>query len=325
MTVFHSHPLLEKIVLAEQKIRSFVLQTPLHHSVPLSEITGAEVHLKMESEQYTNSFKIRGALNKIFSLSKEDRSKGVITSSTGNHAQGVAMSCMIAQCSGTIYLPKGVNSSKVEAIQRYPVEIVFGQGNALETELQAQNEAIVQGRPWISPYNDSDIIAGQGTIGVELKRQLANINNVLITVGGGGLISGIGLYMKAHFPDINIIGCQPTGSAAMYQCIRAGRILNVDHNETLSDGSAGDVEPGSITFPICQDFVDDYILVTEEEIKKAIQFMIEKHHKIVEGAAAVSVAGLLKQKEEFKASKTVVIICGANISSSALTKVLISK
>jgi len=318
------HPLLPEILSAEKRIGTHVLQTPLIHSMPLSEKTGSDVYLKMESEQHTNSFKARGAMNKVLSLTGEERSRGVVTSSTGNHAQGVARACMIAGCQGTIFLPNRVDPSKVEAIKRYPVDLVFHEGDALETELHAKHQATEMGRVWISPYNDPQIIGGQGTIGIELARQLPAIDDVFVTVGGGGLIGGIAVYLKAHRPATRIIGCQPERSAAMYHCVGAGRIVGTEHRETLSDGSAGDVEPGSITFPVCRDLVDDYILVSEAEISKAIRCMVHEHHKIVEGAAGVAVASLLKRKDEFRGRTVVIVICGANIAASTLKTVLAS-
>ncbi len=316
------HPLLPEILSAEERIRSHVLQTPLIHSMPLSAKTGADVYLKMESEQHTNSFKARGAMNKVLSLTGEELSRGVVTSSTGNHAQGVARACTIVGCPGTIYLPNGVDPSKIEAIKQYPVDLVFHDGNPLETELHARQQAAALGRIWISPYNDPQIIGGQGTIGIELSRQMTSIDDVFVTVGGGGLIGGIAVYLKAHSPDTRIIGCQPEQSAAMYHCVRAGRIVSTEHGETLSDGSAGDVEPGSITFPVCRDLVDDYILVSEEKIGEAIRFMVHAHHKIVEGAAGVAVAALLKQKDEFQGRTVAIVVCGANIAASTLSAVL---
>ena len=318
------HPLLPEILRAEERIRPHVLRTPVIHSMPLSDLSGADVHLKMESEQHTNSFKARGAMNKVLSLTGEERSVGVVTSSTGNHAQGVARACMITGCPGTIYLPNRVDPSKVEAIRRYPVDLVFNDGDALETELHAKHQATVQGKTWISPYNDPQIIGGQGTIGIELASQLPFVDDVLITVGGGGLIGGVAVYLKEQMPRVRIIGCLPERSAAMFHCIRAGKIIGTDHHETLSDGSAGDVEPGSITYPICRDLVDDYILVSEDEIGEAIRLMVEEHHKIVEGAAAVSVAALLKRKDDFRGRTAVILICGANIAASTLAAVLAS-
>ena len=316
------HPLLPEVLSAEKRIRPQILQTPLIHSMPLSDRTGADVHLKMESEQHTNSFKARGAMNKVLSLNEEERARGVVTASTGNHAQGIARACMLAGCPGTIFVPRSVDPSKAEAIGHYPVDLVYHEGDALETELHARRQAGVLDRVWISPYNDPQIIGGQGTIGIELSRQLPSIDDVFVTVGGGGLIGGIAVYIKAHMAGARIIGCQPEHSAAMYHCVRAGRIVPAEHQETLSDGSAGDVEPGSITFPVCRDLVDEYVLVSEAEIGEAIRFMVHAHHKIVEGAAAVAVSSLIRRKDEFRGRTVVVVICGANIAAPTLTRVL---
>jgi len=304
----------QEILDAEARIRPQILETPLIESRELSKLINGKVYLKLESEQYTGSFKARGSLNKLMSLNAHERKRGVITASTGNHALGYARALEITKIAGTVYLPENASKAKIAALENYPVELKFHGNDSLTTEIFAKEMAQEQGRVWVSPYNDPQVIGGQGTIGIELDRQLKDIDDVLITIGGGGLISGIGTYLKKVRKGISIVGCQPQNSPEMTQSLKAGKIVNMDHPlETLSDGSAGGIEEGSITFPICQSVVDDTILVSEQEIADAIKYMAHRHHKIIEGAAGVAVACLVRKKEKFAGRTAVIVICGANI------------
>lgn len=299
---------------AYSRIHTNTLKTPLLFSRELSQLVNGKVYLKLESEQHTGSFKARGSLNKILSLNEEDRFNGVVTASTGNHGLGFARACEISKVRGIVFLPKKASQSKIDALSYYDVELKFHEGSSLATELFAKRYAQEHGKAWISPYNDPEIIAGQGTIGIELIDQLEGIDIICATVGGGGLISGIASYMKAINPAISIIGCQPENSPEMSLSVDQGVITNLaEFIPTLSDGSAGGIEEGSITFPICQDLVDGFVLVKEKEIEEAIHFVAHKHHRIIEGAAGVSVAALIQNKERFKDKNSVIIICGGNI------------
>lgn len=315
--------ILKEILSAEKRIRPNILKTPLIESRELSQLIKGRVFLKLENEQYTGSFKARGSLNKILSLSPEEKQAGVITASTGNHALGCARALEIAKAKGTIYLPENASKAKVKALSNYTAELKFYGTDSLATELHAKKVAEEQGRTWISPYNDPQIMGGQGTIGIELLQQLPQFDCAFITVGGGGLIGGIGTYLKANRPGIEVIGCQPENSPEMALSVKAGQIVYLDeYIETLSDGSAGGIEDGSITFPICQEVVDDYLLTTEEEIAEGIRFVVHKHHKIIEGAAAVTVAALVKNKERFEGKTVVLVMCGANIDMAKLKKII---
>ncbi len=306
--------ILSEILRAEERIRPHILQTPVIESRELSELIDGKVYLKLENEQYTGSFKARGSLNKILSLSEEEKKRGVITASTGNHALGCARALEIANARGTIYLPENASKAKVNALSYYDVELQFHGKDSLATELHAKAIAEKENRIWISPYNDPQIIGGQGTIGIELTRQLPYFDYALVTVGGGGLISGIGTYLKAHRPDTQIIGCQPENSPEMSLSVKAGKIVYLEeYIPTLSDGSAGGIEEGAITFPICQEVVDDYLLATEAEIADGIRFVAHKHHKIIEGAAGVTIGVLKKNKDRFKGKTMVLVMCGGNI------------
>ena len=307
--------LFPEIIAAEKRISSNILTTPLYPSNYLSQLSGGKVYLKLENEQYTGSFKARGALNKILSTSLEERKIGFITASTGNHAQGFARALSIAGATGTIFLPKNASPAKVEALKSYPVSLEFFGHNSLETELHAKAVAEKRGLIWVSPYNDPLIIAGQGTMGLEINRQATEpVDYVLGCIGGGGMMAGVATAIKNISPSTKVIGCLPEKSPEMYLSVKAGKVVFIDFEETLSDGSAGGLEDGSLTFPICQQYVDDYTLVTEAAIADCIRLIAQKHHKIIEGAAAVAVASFLKEIEQYSGKTVVIIICGANIS-----------
>ncbi len=315
--------ILSEIHLAESRIRPHILTTPLIESRELGRLIRGRVFLKLESEQYTGSFKARGSLNKLLSLSEADRDLGVVTASTGNHALGVARALELTGVQGTIFLPENASPAKVKALETYAVELAFHGRDSLATELHAKAVAKDREAVWISPYDDPQIIGGQGTIGIELCEQLDDFGHVLITIGGGGLISGIGTYLKAHRPYAQIVGCQPENSPEMTLSLKKGEIVYLDEPlETLSDGSAGGMEEGAITFPICQNVVDKCLLVSEEEIADAIRFAAYTHHKIIEGAAGVTIAALKRNRELFEGSTVVLVICGANIAGEKLKGIL---
>ena len=308
---------------AEQRIRPYIRKTPVEFSSYLSQKGNFKVYLKLENIQVSGSFKFRGAINKLLSLSREDRDKGVVTASSGNHGCAFAHACHILGLKGTTYLPNYASPAKIEAIRQYDVDVQFyGDDCGQETEVHGRKIAEETGQIYISPYNEPKVIGGQGTIGIELEDQLDRIDAVFVCVGGGGLIGGIAGYLKSINTNIEIFGCQPANSAVMYESIKAGHIIEMASLPTLSDGSAGGIEPGAITFDICRDYVDDYILISEEEIKDAILFVLEKHHMIIEGAAAVAVASFLKRKHKLSGKHVVLVISGAKISLETLKKIL---
>ncbi len=307
-----------EVLQAEKIIRKYIRETPLEYSPFLSRICNCNVYMKLESEQLTGSFKIRGAMNKLLSLSEVQRQKGVVTASTGNHALAVAYGLQKLNIQGDIYLPENAAKSKIEALKYYNAPVKFYGTDCVEAEIHARDESEENDLVFVSPYNDPQIIAGQGTIGMEILKQLPITTSIFVPVGGGGLISGIAGYMKYSAPEIKILGCLPTASPVMAESIKAGKIIEMKIEETLSDATAGGIEPGAITFDLCKKYVDDYFLVTEEEIKKAISLILEKHHKVFEGASASTVAALLKNKEKFEAENVVLVISGSNISVEKL-------
>lgn len=312
-----------QIEQAAQRIKSHILHTPLIYSPYLSSLNNSRVYLKMESEQYTGSFKARGSLNKLIWLKEQKDDFFPVAASTGNHGLGFARALALLDLRGSVYLPKTAASSKVEAIKAYGAEIEFYGDDPYKTELHAKRIA-QENDSWVyvSPYNDPQIIAGQGTIGMEILEDLEFPDQIMATVGGGGLISGIGTYLKKRSPKTKIIGCQPENSPEMSVSVKAGSYRAIQSKPTLSDGSAGGFERESITFELCKNLVDEFILVSEEEIRQAIRLMIDKHSKLVEGAAAVAVAGFIKNAERFENQTTVIVVCGANISKETLKSIL---
>ncbi|MAJ51978.1 MAG: serine/threonine dehydratase [Flammeovirgaceae bacterium] len=308
---------------AAARISGQVLQTPLFFSKYLSALNKGQTYLKLENEQYTGSFKARGALNKILSLSASEKAKGLITASTGNHAQGFARALEIANVEGTIFLPTNAEASKVEALKAYKVKLEFHGSDALSTELYAMKFADKYGQIWISPYNDPEIIAGQGTLALEMTSQLDSIDAVLGCIGGGGMMSGVATWLNQVSPKTKIIGCLPENSPEMYLSVKKGEVVFKETPlPTLSDGSAGGLESDAITFDICRKLIHDYELTSESEIAQAIKYMVDKHHKIIEGAAAVALASFFKRTTELENQTVVIIICGGNITTQKLKSLM---
>jgi threonine dehydratase len=315
----------EEALEADIRIRPYIRETPVEYSRYLSQQADCDVFLKLENLQFTGSFKLRGAMNKFLSLSTEQKEKGIVTASSGNHGVAVAYLLDKFHSKGTIYVPEYVSPAKLAALRLYDVDLEIFGDDCVKTEVLARETAVRSGLVYISPYNDPKTVGGQATLGIDLLRQVEKIDAVLVAVGGGSLIAGIAGYLKSAQRKVEIIGCQPENSAVMYESIKAGKILDLESKPTISDGSAGGIEPGSITFDICKDLVDDFILLTEDEIKAAILLCLEKHNMLVEGAGALSVAAFLKSKERFKDKNVVLLISGAKISLSKLREILCDK
>ena len=307
---------------AAKRIRPFIRQTILDPSTHYSQRSGADVYFKCENLQHTGSFKTRGALNKILSLTADEREKGIVTASTGNHGAACAFAMQQVGGRGIVFVPETAVATKLAAIRRLGAEIRTFGTDGVETERYARIFANAQGMTYVSPYNDPIIVAGQGTIGGELLQQLPDLDAVFVAVGGGGLIGGIASYLKSVKPNIQIFGCSPENSQVMAQSVRAGKLLDLPSLPTLSDGTAGGVETGSITFPLCRDFVDHYISVTETEIATNLREFMNAQHMLIEGSAAVPIGAFLKVADQLKGSRVVIVLCGANISLETLKKIL---
>ncbi len=309
-------------LVAEERIREHIRQTPAEHSPFLSQLGSCDVYLKCENLQLTGSFKLRGALNKILSLGEEEKKRGLMTASSGNHGAAFSWALKRFGLEGSIVLPEITAPTKIDALLLFGANILKHGDDCIKAERYGRKTAETQGLTYIPPYNDFQIIGGQGTIGIELMRRVQTIDCVLVPVGGGGLIAGIAGYLKSENKNVEIIGCQPENSAVMYQSIQAGKILDLESKPTISDGSAGGIEPDSITFPICQELVDDFVLLTEKEIINALKLILEKHYMLVEGSAVLSVAAFIKQKTRFKGKNIVLILSGSKISLETLKKIL---
>ncbi len=314
--------ILQDILQAEHRIRPYIRTTPLEFSELLSKLTGGRVFLKLENTQYTGSFKVRGAMNALLSLTAEQRAKGVVTASSGNHGLAVAFGLHTLKMLGVIFVPEDTASTKIAAIRQYEAELRFWGNDCVITEQYARSYAEQHEMVYVSPYNDQHVIGGQGTIAVELCRQIEDVDVVLAALGGGGMISGIAEYIKTVFRGTKVIGCSPEHSPVMAKSVQAGQLLDMESLPTLSDGTAGGIEPNAITFPLCQRLVDDYMLVSEEEIRQAMRLCIEAHHLLIEGAAGVPLAALLQTPARFREKTVVVVLCGANISMETLKTIL---
>jgi threonine dehydratase len=309
-------------VLAANRIAAYIRETPLDYSPYFSELTGANVYLKLENLQHTGSFKLRGAFNKLLSLSEEDRAAGGVAASSGNHGAAIAYAMNKLGVTGPIFVPEQTSPTKVDAIKRAGGDVRFFGTDGLDTEMHAREYAEEHGMAYLSPYNDLDVIAGQGTCGVEIAQQLSDVDAIFVAVGGGGLIAGVGAFLKSVNPSLTVVACQPAASPVMIESIKAGKILDLPSEPTLSDGTAGGIEADAITFEICRDIMDEFVVVSEEQIAEAMRGFMDAHHMLPEGAAGVAIAGLLASGDKYQGKNVVVVVCGGNISRETLKKVI---
>jgi threonine dehydratase len=306
------------------RLREHLPPTPLVRFGALSDELGADVLVKCEHLQRTGSFKARGSMAKILTLSDEQRQAGVVTASTGNHGLGVGNALATLGGHGIVYLPENAAPGKVAALRRLGLELRAEGNDTGALELKARAYATEHGLTYVPPYNDPEIVAGQGTMAVEMVEQLggASLDAVVVAVGGGGLISGVAAVLKQHLPEIRVYGAQPAADDAMAASVRAGRIVQVDARQTLSDGTAGSVEPGSITFGLCRELVDDWVLVGEDAIRAALRTVIDTEHQLIEGSAAMAFGAMRERRAELEGRRVAVVSCGGNISSSTLVAAL---
>lgn len=304
---------------AAGRIAGRIRHTPVEYSHLLSEVSGANVHLKLENLQTTGSFKLRGATNALLLLG--DEATGVVAASSGNHGVAVAHAARSAGLEALIFVPEAASSAKLEAIEALGARTRGVNGDPVLAETAAREHARDTGLPYLSPYNDRNVVAGQGTLGVELASDLERIDVLFASMGGGGLISGAGGYLK-ETRGTRVVACSPINSAVMHESLRAGRILDITSFPTLSDGTAGGVEADAITFDLCREIVDDSLTVTEDEIRVAMRLIIGRHHTLIEGAAAVAVAGFLQTADRWAGQDVAIVLCGANVGTGVLKKVL---
>jgi len=310
---------LDKIYHASHVLKKVVRQTNLIRAPKIN--PNCELYIKPENLQVTGSFKVRGAGYMISQLTDEEKSHGVIACSAGNHAQGVALAASKYGIKSLICLPDGAPISKVEATKSYGAEVNMVKGvydDAYREALRLRDE---KGYTFVHPFDDENVIAGQGTIGLEIISELDDVDAVVVPIGGGGLISGVAYALKKLKPSIKVYGVQATGAPSMYNSIKHGKIERLDSVSTIADGIAVK-EPGVNTFKLISEYVDEIVTVTEDEISTAILTLIEQHKMIAEGAGATSIAAILFDKIDVKGKKVVALVSGGNIDVTILSRVI---
>ncbi|MDE6362049.1 MAG: threonine ammonia-lyase, partial [Clostridia bacterium] len=310
---------LDKVYHAGQVLKEAIRETDIIYAPKIKE--GAEVYLKTENLQVTGSFKVRGAYYKISQLSEEEKKKGVIACSAGNHAQGVALAAKKNGIKSLICLPDGAPISKVNATRSYGADICLVKGvydDAYNTALKLKDE---KGYTFIHPFNDEDVIAGQGTIGLEILSQVNDLDAIVVPIGGGGLIAGVAFAAKSLNPSIKIYGVQASGAPSMQKSFKERKIVKLDSVHTIADGIAVK-EPGDLTYQIISKYVDDIVTVTDDEISAAILALIEQHKMVAEGAGAVSVAATMFGKIPTDGKKICCLVSGGNIDVTILSRVI---
>lgn len=312
---------LEEIKSVAGKLKGVINQTELYFSSTFSMISNNDIYMKAENFQKTGSFKIRGAYNKITKLCDEEKKCGVIAASAGNHAQGVALAASKNSIKATILMPKNAPMAKVTATKNYGADVllygnVFDETYQKALELQKISDSI-----FVHPFNDLDVIAGQGTIGLEILEQLPETDIILVPIGGGGLISGIAIAAKTIKPDIKIIGVEASNAASMKNSIDSGHLLSLEKINTIADGISIKT-PGNITFEICKEYLDDIITVTDEEIAGAILMLMERTKMVVEGSGATVIAALINNKIKVKNKVIVPVLTGGNIDFNIISRII---
>ena len=313
---------LQDIFLAQQAIGPLTRETPLVRSAPLSEQTGADIYLKLETAQETGAFKVRGAANKMLSLSAAARERGVVTVSTGNHGRAVAYVARRLGSNAVVCISERVPPNKVAAIRRLGAEVVIQGQSQDDAEERARRLRQERGLTLIHPFDDPYIIAGQGTIGVEILQALPAVDTAVVPLSGGGLIGGIALALKSAAPTIRVVGVSMERAPVMYHSLQAGHPLQMEEEETLADSLLGGIGlDNAYTFHLAQTYLDDVVLVGEAEIARAMAFALHEHHVVAEGAGAVGIAALLSGKIDVAGRQVAVVVSGGNVDMQLLLRI----
>jgi threonine dehydratase len=316
---------LQDIQRAQQLISPYIKTTPLVESRFLSEHCNGKIYLKLENQQYTSSFKMRGVINKLLHLTDAQKAQGIITASAGNHGQAVALGAQKLGFKAKIVVPTPTPKVKIEGIKQYGAELLLFGETYTEAERKAKELSKSEGRLYISPYNDEQIIAGHGTIGLEILKELPNADMVVVPTGGGGLISGIAIAVKNLKPSIEVLGVQSTATPIMVESLKAGVIVKPHRHEpkTIAEGLSGGIEKDSITFPIVQQYVNEVLLVREEAIRHALVMLWINQQIKVEGSAATAAALVLENKELFAGKTVALVLTGGNIDETVFQNLLV--
>ena len=312
---------LNQIISAREKMKGIIHQTPLDFSQTFTDMSHNEVYLKLENLQKTGSFKVRGSINKLTSLSKEELSKGVIAASAGNHAQGVAYSSKMLNIPCTIVMPKGAPLSKIQATKNYGAEIVL-EGDVFDDALaHAMELSEKQGFTLVHTFDDDEIIAGQGTVGLEILEQLPDVEAIICPVGGGGLIAGIAVAVKEKNPNVAIYGVEASACPSMAQSLLEKKPITVPSSPTVADGIAVK-KPGVRNLEIVEKYVDDLVTVDELEMIRTMFLLLERNKLLVEGSGASSLAALLYEKLNIRGKKVVALLSGGNVDVNFISRII---
>ena len=307
---------------ANERCQDHLLPTPLEHSMYLSDKIEGEVWLKLDSMQRTSSFKFRGAINKILSLTEAELDRGIVSASTGNYALAVAEAMRIRNRRATIYVAKDIEPSRLGLLRSHGLDLVIHGEVAWDAEKEARRVGDEEGKIYVSPYNDPIVVGGQGTCGYEISQQLPDLDAAFLASGGGGLLTGSAGWLKSHNSDVEAFGVSPANSPVMYESMRTNKMVEMDTQPTLADTCAGGIDLDSITLDLCRRYVDEIVLLTEKEIEASIRLLFEQHRLVTEGSGALSIGGLLKRKERFKGKKVVAVVCGRNVNLEVFKKII---
>ncbi|MET8141828.1 threonine ammonia-lyase [Sphaerisporangium sp. NPDC005288] len=310
----------DDVVAARDLLEDVVIRTPLLHSRVLSEMIGGPVYLKCENLQRAGSFKVRGAYVRIARLTEEERSRGVVAASAGNHAQGVALASGLLGCKSTVFMPEGAPLPKVEATRAYGADVIFAGTTVDQALAAAKQHAEETGAVFIHPFDHPDVVAGQGTVGLEILDQLPDVGTIMVAIGGGGLAAGVALAVKSMRPGVRVVGVQAEQAAAYPASLAAGHPVMVDPASTMADGIAVG-RPGDITFEMIHYLVDSVVTVSEETLSRALLLCLERTKLVVEPAGVAGVAALLDWPHAFE-PPVVAVLSGGNIDPLLLSRVL---
>jgi len=306
---------------AADDLRPYLPPTPLQFSRAFTDEARCLVHLKIETVQPIRAFKVRGAVNKVMHIPAVERRAGVITASAGNHGLGVAYAAATFETPATVYVPQGANPLKVEAIRRLGANVIRAGRNYSEANLEALAAQKQSGATFVHAYDDPRVIAGQGTIGLEILAGLEDLDTVLVPGGGGGLIGGIALYIKERKPAVRVVGVEPARADAMHRSIAAGHVVTLDRVNTIADGLAASA-PSVLTYNLARRYVDEIVVVHEEEMLQAIRLLFQWEHLLAEPAGAASLAALLHHHRPAPNEKVVAVLSGANVSEEVFLRAL---
>ena len=310
------------VMEAHERTKDYLIPTPLEFSRYLSDQIDGEVWLKLDLVQKTASFKFRGALNKILSLTEEELDGGVVSASTGNYALAVAEAMRIRNRRATIYVGNDMDESRLEILRAHGLDLVVFDGDAWGAEIEARRVADEEGKVYVSPYNDPIVVGGQGTCGYEISQQLPDLDAAFFACGAGGLLTGPSAWLKSHNPDVRTFGVSPSNSPVMFESVRQDKMITMDTKPTLADTCGGGVDLDTITLDYCRRYSDGIVLLSEDEIAAAIRLLFEQHRLVAEGSGVLGIGGILKNKEEFKGKKVVAVVCGRNIDLEVFKRII---